>query len=148
MTTQAYFVPSQITFIPQEWAHDGTYPAEKWPNDAVLLTEEETAEYWLVAPPDGKTLGVLDRKPVWVDIPPPTKEASVAAAEGERKRRIKNANEFMNAKQWPGKAAIGRLKDDELAKYNAWLDYLDSLETLNTSVAPYIIWPDQPEQEP
>ncbi|WP_204528018.1 tail fiber assembly protein, partial [Citrobacter cronae] len=31
------------------------------------------------------------------------------------------------------KAAIGRLKGDELAQYNLWLDYLDALEALDTS---------------
>ncbi len=31
----------------------------------------------------------------------------------------------MNSKQWPGKAAIGRLKGEELAQYNLWLDYLE-----------------------
>lgn len=144
MTTQAYFVPSQITFIPQEWAHDGTYPAEKWPNDAVLLTEEETAEYWLVVPPDSKKLGVINNRPAWVDIPPPTQEELIAIAELEKQRRIKAANDYMNSKQWPGKAAIGRLKGDELVQYNQWLDYLDALEVVNTSTVPDIEWPTKP----
>lgn len=51
----------------------------------------------------------------------------------------------MNAKQWPGKAAIGRLKGDELAQYNLWLDYLDALEAVETSRAPDINWPVPPE---
>ncbi|WXP55184.1 tail fiber assembly protein (plasmid) [Escherichia coli] len=50
----------------------------------------------------------------------------------------------MNSKQWPGKAAIGRLKDDELAQYNLWLDYLDALELVDSSSAPDIEWPTPP----
>ncbi|HFV0559213.1 TPA: tail fiber assembly protein [Escherichia coli] len=70
--------------------------------------------------------------------------ADVAAAEAEKQARIYQANEFMNSKQWPGKAAMGRLNDSEKAKYNAWLDYLDALEAVDTSTAPHITWPASP----
>ncbi|MDM3163759.1 MULTISPECIES: tail fiber assembly protein, partial [unclassified Citrobacter] len=56
-----------------------------------------------------------DNGPVWQDAPVPTQEELTQAAEYERQRRIDVANDFMNRKQWPGKAAIGRLKGDELA---------------------------------
>ena len=69
------------------------------------------------------------------------KEDLIAAAENERQSRIDAANDFMNRKQWPGKAAIGRLKGDELAQYNLWLDYLEALEAVDTSSAPDINWP-------
>ncbi|STP21007.1 tail fiber assembly protein [Escherichia coli] len=46
---------------------------------------------------------------------------------------INQVNEYINSKQWPGKAAIGRLKGEELAQYNLWLDYLDALELVDTS---------------
>ncbi|MEG2040961.1 MAG: tail fiber assembly protein, partial [Hafnia sp.] len=68
----------------------------------------------------------------------------VAAADAEKKNRIDSANEYMNSKQWPGKAAIGRLKGEELAQYNLWLDYLDALEAVDTSIAPDIDWPSKP----
>lgn len=71
--------------------------------------------------------------------------ALIAAAGVERQSRIQQANDHMNNRQWPGKAVIGRLKDDELAQYNLWLDYLDSLEALDTSTAPDIKWPEPPE---
>ncbi|EKQ4439699.1 tail fiber assembly protein, partial [Escherichia coli] len=51
---------------------------------------------------------------------------------------------YMNSKQWPGKAAIGRLKGEELAQYNLWLDYLDALELVDISSAPDIEWPTPP----
>lgn len=56
-------------------------------------------------------------------------------------------NNFMNSKQWPGKAAIGRLKGDELVQYNLWLDYLDALEAVDTSSAPDIKWPTPPGEQ-
>jgi len=77
---KSYFIPSVPTFIPEAWKHDGTYTEENWPSDAVLLTEEETSEYWMVSPPDGKKLGVINGNPAWVDIPlPPNSELRKAA---------------------------------------------------------------------
>ncbi|MCQ0121773.1 tail fiber assembly protein [Escherichia coli] len=85
-----------------------------------------------------------DNGPVWQDVPGQTQEELAQAAEYERQRRIDVANDFMNRKQWPGKASIGRLKGDELAQYNLWLDYLDALEAIDTSCAPDINWPTPP----
>ncbi|MBJ8832030.1 tail fiber assembly protein [Citrobacter freundii] len=116
-----------------------------WPKDGVDVTDEISDEF-TGPPPEGKTLGVgKDGMPAWVDLPPPTHDELVAQAEAEKQARIDQANEYMNSKQWPGKAAMGRLKDDEKAQYNAWLDYLDALETVDTSKAPDIIWPAQPK---
>ncbi|WP_141036406.1 tail fiber assembly protein, partial [Escherichia coli] len=54
------------------------------------------------------------------------------------------ANVYINKRQWLGKAAIGRVKADELEQYNLWLDYLDTLELVDTSSAPDIEWPTPP----
>ncbi|MDX7665236.1 tail fiber assembly protein [Enterobacter asburiae] len=86
-----------------------------------------------------------DNGPAWADIPPPTHDELVAAAEAEKQQRIDLANEFMNSKQWPGKAAIGRLRSDELTQYNLWLDYLDEVESVNVDDPQNIIWPQRPE---
>ncbi len=59
-----------------------------------------------------KYRGVIDGMPAWIDIPPPTHEE--ITYELEKQQLINQANEYMNGKQWPGKAAIGRLKDEEL----------------------------------
>ncbi|MGP0818183.1 tail fiber assembly protein, partial [Escherichia coli] len=76
--------------------------------------------------------------PAWADIPPPTHEELIAITDSERQILINKANEYMHSKQWPGKAAIGRLNDDELAQYNLWLDYLEALELVDSSSAPDI----------
>ncbi|HGE4753362.1 TPA: tail fiber assembly protein, partial [Escherichia coli] len=77
----------------------------------------------------------------WQDAPPLTSEELISIAESNKQRLVNQANEYMNSKQWPGKAAIGRLKGEELAQYNLWLDYLDALELVDTSSAPDIEWP-------
>lgn len=76
--------------------------------------------------------------------PEKSKEELIAEAENQKQGSIDYANDYINSKQWPGKAAIGRLKETELAQYNLWLGYLDELEAIDTSVAPDIIWPKMP----
>lgn len=113
--------------------------------DAVPVDDAVFNEFGLGIPPAGKTRIVGDdRMPAWGDIPAPTHEQLVTAAEAEKQSRIDQANDYMNSKQWPGKAAVGRLKGDELAQYNLWLDYLDELEAVDTSTAPDIKWPEKP----
>ncbi|CAH6100594.1 tail fiber assembly protein [Citrobacter koseri] len=73
------------------------------------------------------------------------KNDELEKAEEEKQERIDQANEYMNSKQWPGKAALGRLNDTDKDKYNAWLDYLDALEAVDTTSAPDIEWPEQPK---
>lgn len=140
----AYFIPSLCSFIPAAWKEDGTYTDDTWPDDAIEVSEEDAATYWRATPPTGKILGVVNGMPGWLDIPPPTHAELVVEAEKEKQNLIDRANTYMNKKQWPGKAVLGRLKGDELAQYNVWLDYLDALEAVDVTTAPDIIWPDQP----
>ena len=79
-------------------------------------------------------------------VPEPSHEEVIAAAEEKKQSLISEANEYMNSKQWPGQAAMGRLSDAEKEQYNAWLDYLDALEAIDTSSAPDIEWPTSPAE--
>lgn len=117
--------------------------AEKY--DGEDLTEVSQDVYnQFIAGSETQIMVAGDNGPVWQDAPSPTQEELTQAAEYDRQRRIDVANDFMNRKQWPGKAAIGRLKGDELAQYNLWLDYLDALEAVDISTAPEVEWPTVP----
>ncbi|ENT9724402.1 tail fiber assembly protein [Escherichia coli] len=139
------FSPSTLGFYPiemkAEYLNKGSLPS-----DVIEVSDSVRNEYNF-APPEGKQLSSSQNMPVWIDIPAPTHDELIAEAEREKKQRIDAANDFMNSKQWPGKAAIGRLNGDELAQYNLWLDYLDALETVDTSSAPDIEWPTPPEEQ-
>ncbi len=116
----------------------------KAPSDAVEITTDE----WLSLL-DGQDNGMKivsnqEGYPVLTEQPPLSKENLIALAELKKGKLINEANEHMNSRQWPGKAAIGRLKGEELAQYNLWLDYLDALELVDTSSAPDIEWPTPP----
>ena len=123
------------------YVEKGEWPEEK----GVDIDEVIFREYFYDTPPEGKYRCVgEDGLPAWADIPPPTREEQIASAETKKQQLINQANEYINSKQWPGKASIGRLKGEELAQYNLWLDYLDALELVDTSSAPYIEWPTPP----
>lgn len=115
------------------------------PGGATEISFEVYSAFAGVQWPKGKVLGAdSSGMPVWVDAPPLTHEEEVSAADSKKQALIDQANAYINSKQWPGKAAIGRLKGDELAQYNLWLDYLDALEAVDTSTAPDIEWPSKP----
>lgn len=139
---RAWFSPSQLIFIPELWKTDGTYDDAGWPQDAVLLTEEETASYWKKNPPAGKRLGVLKKRPAWVDIAPPTTEETIVAVAAEKARRIEESNSLINEKQWPSRLAFGRLSEAEKQLFNRWLDYQDAVNAADP-LSP--AWPEVPE---
>ncbi|HFI6725457.1 TPA: tail fiber assembly protein [Escherichia coli] len=123
------------------YVEKGEWPEEK----GVDIDEVIFMEYFYDTPPEGKYRCVgEDGLPAWADIPPPTREEQIASAETKKQQLINQANDYMNSRQWVGKAAIGRLKGEELAQYNLWLDYLDALELVDTSSAPDIEWPTPP----
>lgn len=119
--------------------------ANAWPEDGVFVSDEVFLTFSGSAPEGKERVCGEDNLPSWRDIPPPTYEELVAEADADKQSRIDQANDYMNSKQWPGKAALGRLKGDDLVQYNAWLDYLDALEAVNTSNAPDIEWPISPD---
>lgn len=114
------------------------------PDDVIEITRE-TYEQFLGLHPEGKEIGAdSSGRPVWINSTPPSKEDEVLTAEMKKISLVSEVNTYINTHQWPGKAAIGRLKGDELEQYNLWLDYLDALEAVDTSSAPDINWPTQP----
>ncbi|ERC53014.1 caudovirales tail fiber assembly family protein, partial [Escherichia coli B94] len=93
------------------------YKSEGWDlSDAKEVNQNIISEF-MAEPPQGKIrIAGDDGLPAWADIPPPTHEELIEITESERQLLINQANEYMNSKQWPGKAAIGRLKGDELTQ--------------------------------
>lgn len=139
---KAYFSPSLLVFIPELWKTDGTYTEANWPDDAVLLTEEQTAEYWKQTPPPGKQLGAVDGLPSWVDYPPPTNEQLVYQAEQQKNQLRKAADSEITWLQDAVDAAIAT--DEEVAALAEWKKYRVLLMRVDTIKAPDIEWPTPP----
>ncbi|WP_395304461.1 tail fiber assembly protein [Enterobacter sp. ECC-019] len=140
-----YYFSASNKAIYTDALYDAYVESNSWPIDAVEISAEVAQTYHPSNQPVNKVLGSdIDGLPVWKDIPPPTQQELIAGADAEKQSRIDQANEYMNSKQWPGKAVMGRLNDTEKAQYNLWLDYLDVLEMVDTSTAPDIAWPEKP----
>lgn len=65
-------------------------------------------------------------------------------AKAEKGALIQEANDFVNLRQFPGKAALGLLSDEEKALYTKWIDYIEKLFEIDTTKAPDIEWPEKP----
>lgn len=130
------------------------------PDDAVVITHEQHISLIAGMNDGGRRvyigtdgeLTLSDSKPSqWHTWSSDTNEwvistdGQIKLADVEKSRLIKEANDFINRQQWPGKAAMGRLKDTEKSQYNLWLDYLDALEAVDTSSAQDIEWPLYPQ---
>ncbi|EML9905412.1 tail fiber assembly protein [Morganella morganii] len=137
-----YFSATTCWFYPLNMKQD-YIAAGSWPDDAVEMTDKEKETYWTTQPPSGKQLGG-DKKgrPVWVDVPPLTKEQAILFAEERKQFLIAEVHTETQILQT--KLALKRIKADELELLNAWLDYLDELEAVDVSTAPNIIWPVKP----
>jgi len=140
--SKAYFSPSNLAFYPADWKADGSYSETMWPPDAVLLTDDEAAEYWKRSPPAGKLLGVADGRPAWVDVPPPTTEQLIAQAEQQKSTRKATADAEIDWRQDAVDAGIATA--EETAALAEWKKYRVLLMRVDTLKAPDIEWPTPP----
>ncbi|WP_312926143.1 tail fiber assembly protein [Atlantibacter hermannii] len=135
-----YFIPRTLGFIPENWKSDGTYSDNEWPEDAVLLSDSEVLQFWKKTPPNGKTLGAANGRPVWVDLPEPDCAELLKLTEQQRQLLINDAMQSIAVIQL--KLQAGRkLTSDETVKLNSTLDYIDAVEATDTSTAPDVKWP-------
>ncbi|HCM64376.1 MAG TPA: tail fiber assembly protein [Morganella sp. (in: Bacteria)] len=111
-------------------------------SDAIEV--DDTVYHMFINPPEGKkrTAG-KDGLPTWDDIPPPTNEELITEAEAKKQTLIAEVNDETQMLQT--KLSLKRIKPAELELLNAWLDYLDLLEAVDTSTAPDIDWPQKPQ---
>ena len=140
---KVYFSASMPGFILADWKEDGTYTKDTWPQDAVLLTDGEVSQFWKQTAPDGKTIGSTNGRPAWVDLPAPTHEDMVAAAE-QQKSALKAAVDAEIA--WRQDAVDAEIATaEETAALAEWKKYRVLLMRVDTSKAPVIEWPTQPD---
>lgn len=108
-------------------------------NNVIYALEDELNPVeWLPV----KVKEIDEKEALLIANPPPTKQQLVEQAEEKKQYLISEVHtetEILRAK-----LVLGRIKDDEKALLNAWLDYLDLLEAIDTSLAPDIKWPLKP----
>lgn len=155
-----------ILFSVSEQAfYDDAIPYPSFPEDVIEISPELHIKLLNGMNDAGSKVYLLDGVPTLSDAPPDAwhewdtaknewtiskdgqkakYQAETAALEHDKDRRIQAANDHINNKQWPSKLSLGRLSNEERAQFNAWLDYLDALEAIDTSTAPDISWPTAP----
>ncbi|EIH1079767.1 tail fiber assembly protein [Escherichia coli] len=140
MTNYKYSAKNDV-FIPASFIAE--YEEAGWDfSDAIDVDDDVYLEF--INPPAGKVrVAGKDGLPAWEDIPPPTKEQLIEQTEAKKQSLIAEVN--TETEMLRAKLALGRIKDDEKALLNAWMDYLDELEAVDVSTAPDVIWPEPPE---
>ncbi|EKR7491570.1 tail fiber assembly protein [Escherichia coli] len=131
-----------LSFFPEALMQE--YIAAGWDlSDAVEISDELRMEYGGVWP-QGKILSSRNGMPAWADIPPPTKEELIQAAEIERQRLLKYADDVML--DWRTELMLGEISDANKAKLSAWLEYKNRVKAVDVTTDPENVnWPVPPE---
>lgn len=140
-----YYSAKLNGFIPPEWKDDGTYPEGSWPEDAVLLTEDELALFVGVSAPVGKILGSSAGRPVWVDVPPPSEAELIAMAETRRDERLRVA--AIRIAPLQDAVDLDDATDAEVGLLKAWKQYRIAVNRIDQQAGfPFdITWPTEPK---
>lgn len=112
-----------------------------WPDDVIAVSEPIFLEY-TSKPPEGKQRGNMKGQPTWIDIPPPTHEELVKAADLEKISLLTNAKAAISL--WQTELQLGMISDEDKASLITWLAYIKALQAVDTEAAPDISWPDRP----
>lgn len=115
-----------------------------YPDDGVEVSDDVFIEYACTIPPDGKMrMPDSEGLPSWADIPGPSKDQIIYQAEQEKNARISSANAVFL--EWQTKLLLNIATDGQKKAVTDWVNYLDEVKAIDTSTAPEIEWPDQPE---
>ncbi|HIH5001050.1 tail fiber assembly protein [Citrobacter sp. 50677481] len=118
--------------------------AGTWPGDAVDI-EDDVVSVFNGTPPEGKMrVAGEDGLPAWADIPPPTHEELIAAAEQVRQQLLAHADATML--DWRTELMLGELSDANRARLSAWLAYKNDVKAADVTTDPeHVNWPVPPE---
>jgi len=139
-----YYSPGENAFFPEELKQD-YIRVGSFPKDTIEVGDDVWLEFAGNLSPKGKQRIVgTDGFPAWGDIPPPTKEDLMSAAEKRKSSLMQIAT-----------AAIAPLQDAvdldmtteaEKAQLVAWKKYRALLNRVDISKAPDIAWPESPQK--
>ncbi|HEK7316071.1 TPA: tail fiber assembly protein [Yersinia enterocolitica] len=138
-----FYSPSENIAYPDglmaSYKEAGTLPC-----DLIEITDETFQEYFIELAPAGKYRTANSRGlPEWAEVPPPTKESLVAMAESERQNRLAVATATIAPLQ--DAVELGIATEEEKTRYASWRKYRVLLSRVDTTVAPSIVWPPEPE---
>lgn len=116
------------------------------PDDLIAVSDDIHATYTSL-PPHGMTLGADDNgMPVWVtepDRPPLSKDEAIKNAELKKNVDLAYAKQHISI--WQTQLQLGMISETDKASLIAWMNYITALQAVDTSFAPDIDWPTQPD---
>ena len=113
-----------------------------WPEDATSI-ETKLAEDFMKIPRGKQRIAGNDGMPAWADVPPPTIDDLIAAA--EQKKSILLTEARSNIGLWQTELQLDIISDDDKASLIVWMKYIQALNAVDTSTAPDIEWPVKPD---
>lgn len=142
MTDYYLYSPEEDAFYP--YSMKISYEdAGSWPGNGTDVDFSTFIEFTQNTPA-GKKRGSDDNGyPVWVDIPPLTQQQLIADAELLKKSLTTEANQ--KTQLWQTQLMLGIITGEDKASLTEWMLYVQKVQTVDTSTAPDIIWPEKPE---
>ncbi|RDL25966.1 tail fiber assembly protein [Serratia fonticola] len=115
-----------------------------WPDDVKPISDELWKKFSVQGPP-GKMRGAnKNGMPCWVDIPPPTREQQIDAAERKKALQLEKASKEIAPLQ--DAVDLNVATEQEQKKLIEWKHYRVALSRIDTSEDADIVWPELPEQ--
>ena len=136
------YSPSTNSFYPNDllsvYEEAGTLP-----NDLLPVSEDVFREFTATPEPGKMRVAGSDGLPAWGDIPPPTREELIAAAEQERQQLLTHADSVML--DWRTELMLGEISDANRASLSAWLAYKNEVKSADVTTGPeHVNWPVPP----
>ncbi len=140
----AFFSPVKLAIYPASL--QSTYEAAgQWPSDAIQITDDEITSFFCQTPPEGKTMGSVNGRPAWVDLPDKTTDELTTIAQEKISELLAVAAEKVAPLQ--DAFDLGIATDDETTSLTAWKNYrvLVNRVTSQSGYPTEIDWPPMPE---
>ncbi|BAN99513.1 hypothetical protein E05_47470 [Plautia stali symbiont] len=135
-----YYSPGENAFFPEELKQD-YIRAGSFPKDTVEVGDDVWLEFAGNLSPKGKQRIVgTDGFPAWGDIPPPTKEDLISAAEKRKSSLMQIATAAIAPLQ--DAVDLDMATDAEKALLLSWKKYRVLLNRIDLGAATDIDWPD------
>jgi len=123
--------------------HRGETVFYKHNGESVLVNDIGHLSENVVSEPPDKRYVKWDGKS-WVADKDAELKASMQNAVTKKEGYIKNALTYINNRQWPGKAALGLLDDEEKINYKEVINYIDELNAIIPADLLDVRWPEKP----
>ena len=129
-----------LAFFPESWL--SSYELAGWDLSDFIEVSDDVYMSFTDVPPHGKTLGVIDGMPGWVDIPPLTAEQQKAETDAEKAVRRNKADAEI---EWRQDAVdTGIATEQETVSLNEWKKYRVLLMRVDTTKP---VWPIPPDEQ-